>query len=61
MYNSMREACEELRLLDGDGGKLYRRAMVKKGVFGPGGWPIEGSRAQVEWPAKKAWNSDWKR
>ena len=30
----MRDACEELRVGCGDGGRLYRQAMVKKGVFG---------------------------
>ena len=30
----MRDACEELRIGVGDGGRLYRQAMVKKGVYG---------------------------
>lgn len=33
-FNSMRSACEELRLGVGDGGKLYRQAMIKKGNWG---------------------------
>ncbi|KAI9810774.1 MAG: hypothetical protein M1832_001209 [Thelocarpon impressellum] len=61
MYNSMRDACDALRLLEGDGGSLYRRAMVKKGVFGPGGWPVEATRLQTEWPARVAWQGGWKR
>ncbi|MCJ1449223.1 MAG: hypothetical protein MMC23_009743 [Stictis urceolatum] len=33
-YNAMRAACEELRVGAGDGGRLYRQAMSKKGVWG---------------------------
>ena len=33
-WKSMHNACEELRLGIGDGGRLYRQAMSKKGVFG---------------------------
>ena len=32
-YNAMRAACEELRLGVGDGGRLYRQAMSRKGLF----------------------------
>ncbi|KAI9673143.1 MAG: hypothetical protein M1817_003005 [Caeruleum heppii] len=76
-YNSMRDACEALRTLPGDEGRLYRRAMVKKGVFGThggnagggdqrqrdGGWPIEASRGQTEWPGREngGWNVGWRR
>ena len=65
MYNAMRDACEALRLLEGDGGRLYRRATVRKGVFGPppGGWPIEAARLQTEWPSKTTggWPAEWAR
>ena len=30
----MRAACEELRIGVGDGGRLYRQAVSRKGVFG---------------------------
>ncbi|KAG7009412.1 hypothetical protein G7Y79_00002g005270 [Physcia stellaris] len=33
-YNAMRAACEELRVGVGDGGRLFRQAMVRKGIFG---------------------------
>jgi large subunit ribosomal protein L40 len=33
-WNAMRAACEELRTGVGDGGRLYRQAMSKKGVWG---------------------------
>jgi len=58
-YNSMREACEELRTGVGDGGRLFRRAMDKGGVWG--GMPIEYGRIQTEWPAKGGWDHGWKR
>ncbi|KAK3292097.1 uncharacterized protein B0H64DRAFT_364732 [Chaetomium fimeti] len=64
-HQSMRSACEELRLTAGPGtrdeGYLYRAAMEKKGVYGLHGVPIEYARAQTETPAKVAWNHDWKR
>jgi large subunit ribosomal protein L40 len=64
-YQSMNNACEELRLTAGPGtrdeGYLYRVAMEKKGVYGLHGVPIEYARAQTETPAKVAWNHDWKR
>jgi len=65
MYQSMSDACEKLRLLDPpgtkDGGRLYRIAMEKKGIFRHGGVPIEYARAQTETPGKEAWNHDWTR
>jgi len=65
MYQSMKDACEELRHLDGpgekDGGRLFRIAMEKKGIFGPGGVPIEYSRSQTETPGREAWNHGWTR
>ena len=30
----MRAACEELRIGVGDGGKLFRKAISKKGIYG---------------------------
>ncbi len=64
----MVRACEELRLLDGEkgaedgkGGRLYRRAMEKRGVYGPGGWPIEAGKGMVEWPGREVWSGEWKR
>ncbi|KAH8808122.1 hypothetical protein F5884DRAFT_791118 [Xylogone sp. PMI_703] len=65
MYQSMSDACEELRLLDPpgtkDAGRLYRIAMEKKGIFGHGGVPIEYARHQTETPGKVAWNHAWTR
>lgn len=65
MYSGMYNACEELRKTVGPGnrdeGYLYRVAMEKKGVWGTEAVPIEYSRFQTEYPAKEAWNHDWKR
>ncbi|KAM0433320.1 hypothetical protein ACHAPT_004196 [Fusarium lateritium] len=65
MYSGMYNACEELRKTVGPGsrdeGYLYRVAMEKKGVWGTEAVPIEYSRYQTEYPAKEAWNHDWKR
>ena len=64
-YQSMHAAVEELRTLKGPGdkeaGRLYRIAMEKKGVFGRDGVPIEYARAQVDSPAREAWNHSWTR
>lgn len=64
-YQSMNNACEELRQTAGPGtrdeGYLYRVAMEKKGVYGLHGVPIEYARAQTDTPAKVAWEHDWKR
>jgi len=64
-YQSMHNACEELRNSDGPGtrdvGYLYRVAMEKKGVYGQHGFPIEYARPQTETPAREAWNHAWKR
>lgn len=72
-YNAMRAACEELRLGVGDGGKLYRQAMSRKGIFGGpkvaevagvvgnGGIPIEYARAQTEGPSRGGWDEGWTR
>lgn len=56
---------EALRTLDGpgmtNGGRLYRVALEKKGIFGPGGVPIEYARPLVDTPGREPWNHDWKR
>lgn len=59
-WQSMRAACEELRTGVGDGGKLFRIAMNKKGVFSRQ-VPIEYGRLQTETPGREGWNYDWKR
>ncbi|KAJ6166644.1 hypothetical protein N7470_002091 [Penicillium chermesinum] len=48
-YQSMHAACEELRTGAGDGGKLFRVAMNKKGVFSEM-FPIEYGRMQTDYP-----------
>ena len=60
-YNAMRDANEELRVGAGDGGRLFRKAQMKTGVWGlggsqgsgpggkKGGVPIEYARGLVEW------------
>ena len=49
----MNAANEELRLGAGDGGKLFRRAQMKTGVWSiperGGGVPIEYARGMSEW------------
>jgi hypothetical protein len=61
----MRDANEELRVGAGDGGRLFRKAMMKNGIWGvggshvgggdggsgkrAGGVPIEYARGLVEW------------
>ncbi|EEH44266.1 uncharacterized protein PADG_00555 [Paracoccidioides brasiliensis Pb18] len=59
-WNSMRDACEELRTGVGDEGRLFRISMNKKGVF-TDQIPIEYGRMQTEGPSKEGWNYDWKR
>ena len=53
MYQGMFEACEELRTGVGDGGRLFRKAMMKTGLWSiperGGGVPIEYARGLVEW------------
>lgn len=58
-YNAMRDANEELRVGAGDGGRLFRKAQMKTGIWGiggpngnasrKGGVPIEYARGLVEW------------
>ena len=64
---------EELRLGVGDGGRLYRQAVDRKGIYGGlkvaqsssvvgnGGVPIEYSRAQTEGPPRTGWDEEWTR
>ncbi|KAI1300641.1 hypothetical protein F5Y03DRAFT_226783 [Xylaria venustula] len=65
MYQSMRNACEELRNTSGPGtreeGYLYRVAMEKHGMYGHNAVPIEYARPQTETPARQAWNHEWTR
>ncbi|EXJ67803.1 uncharacterized protein A1O5_09149 [Cladophialophora psammophila CBS 110553] len=64
-YNAMRDANEELRVGASDGGRLFRKAQMKTGIWGiggsgvggasgsggraKGGVPIEYARGLVEW------------
>lgn len=70
----MRDACEELRVGAGDGGKLFRKAMLKTGVWSiperGGGVPIEYARGMVDWVGTsrlqsgdkaRIWDHEWKR
>ena len=43
------------------GGRLYRIAMDKKGIYGSNGWPIEASRALTDWPGEEIWTKNWTR
>ena len=74
-YNAMAAANEELRVGAGDGGKLFRKAMMKTGTWSiperGGGVPIEYARGLMEWMGTtgglgggskaKVWDSEWKR
>ena len=57
---AMHAACEELRTGAGDGGKLFRVSMNKKGVF-TDMFPIEYARLQTDGPSREGWNHEWKR
>ena len=71
----MHAACEELRVGVGDGGRLFRKAMMKTGTWSiperGGGVPIEYARGLVEWVGStggvgagsraKVWDEGWKR
>ncbi|KAI2606585.1 hypothetical protein GGR54DRAFT_438276 [Hypoxylon sp. NC1633] len=65
MYQSMFNACEELRKTSGPGlrdeGYLYRVALEKKGAYGHNAVPIEYARPQTETPAREPWNHGWTR
>lgn len=43
----------------GDVGRLYRSAMVKRGVWGS--VPVEYGRIQTEFPGRDGWNGGWSR
>ncbi|KAG0155119.1 hypothetical protein PDIDSM_692 [Penicillium digitatum] len=60
LATSMQDACEELRTGAGDGGKLFRVSMNKKGIF-TDMFPIEYARMQTESPPSDGWNYDWKK
>jgi large subunit ribosomal protein L40 len=55
----MRAACEELRIGIGDGGRLFRKSMIKTGVFTKGP-PIEYGRLQTDSPGQEGWNYEWR-
>ncbi|PWY70118.1 hypothetical protein BO83DRAFT_340970 [Aspergillus eucalypticola CBS 122712] len=59
-WQAMQAACEELRTGAGDGGKLFRKSMIKTGVFRDL-VPIEYARLQTDGPAREGWNHEWKR
>ncbi|KAE8357067.1 hypothetical protein BDV27DRAFT_105294 [Aspergillus caelatus] len=59
-WQAMNAACEELRTGAGDGGKLFRKSMNKRGVFRDL-FPIEYGRLQTEAPSQEGWNHEWKR
>ncbi|KAJ5386365.1 hypothetical protein N7509_008906 [Penicillium cosmopolitanum] len=51
-YQAMQSACEELRTSAGDGGRLFRKSMNKKGIF-TDMFPIEYGRMQTDYPRPK--------
>ncbi|KAJ5104081.1 hypothetical protein N7532_004610 [Penicillium argentinense] len=59
-YQAMQSACEELRTGAGDGGRLFRKSMNKKGIFNDL-FPIEYGRMQTDYPPAEGWNHEWKR
>ncbi|KAL4928402.1 mitochondrial 54S ribosomal protein mL40 [Aspergillus undulatus] len=58
-WQAMNAACEELRTGAGDGGRLFRKSMIKTGIFRDR-FPIEYARLQTEGPGE-GWNHVWKR
>ena len=72
-YNAMRAAMEELRLGVGDGGRLYRQAVTRKGIYGGlkvgemggvvgnGGIPVEYARGQTDGPPRGGFDHEWTR
>ncbi|KAG9205024.1 hypothetical protein B5807_04524 [Epicoccum nigrum] len=42
-----------------DVGRLYRSAMIKRGIWGS--VPIEYARTQTDFPSRQGWNHDWTR
>lgn len=71
----MKDACEELRVGVGDGGRLFRKAMMKTRLYGigngvgQGGVPIEYARGMVDWVGTvdglgkrtQVWDEGWRR
>lgn len=69
----MRAAMEELRLGLGDGGRLYRQAVSRKGIYGGlkmaemggvvgnGGIPVEYARGQTDGPPRGGFDHEWTR
>lgn len=55
-YQSMQAACEELRTAAGDGGRLFRKSMNKKGIF-TDLFPIEYGRMQTDYPPGRGMES----
>lgn len=78
-YNAMRAACEHLRneVAAQDGGKLYRQATQRRGLFGGlwvekegskdgsfvsnGGVPLEYARIQTDGPPRNGFDENWTR
>ncbi|KAL4800490.1 hypothetical protein BDV19DRAFT_353115 [Aspergillus venezuelensis] len=58
-WQAMNAACEELRTGAGDGGRLFRKSMIKTGIFRDM-FPIEYGRLQTDGPGE-GWNHEWKR
>ncbi|KAL4945053.1 hypothetical protein BDV06DRAFT_59528 [Aspergillus oleicola] len=58
-WQAMNAACEELRTGAGDGGRLFRKSMIKTAIFRDM-FPIEYGRLQTEGPGE-GWNHEWKR
>jgi hypothetical protein len=65
----MRDACEELRVRAGDGGRLFRKAMMKTGVFEAQAVPMEYARGLVDYvgcvdgmgKVARVWEGGWRR
>jgi large subunit ribosomal protein L40 len=76
-YHAMAAACEELRIGAGDGGRLFRKSMMKTGTWSTpergGGVPIDYARGMMEWVGgpgvgagesggkPRIWDHDWKK
>ncbi|KZF19803.1 hypothetical protein L228DRAFT_41244 [Xylona heveae TC161] len=59
-YNSMRDACEELRAHSGpEGARLFRASQSKKGIWQ--GVPVEYARLQTDGPPRDGFNEGWTR
>ena len=42
-----------------DVGRLYRSAMIKRGIWGS--VPVEYARVQTDYPSRQGWNHEWTR